>query len=66
MNTKEKAVRDAAATLFGALIDARKAGLVVTWPGSPEGLKALAISETARAAPQVEPKKAVEKVEGKK
>lgn len=66
MNTKEKAVRDAAAQFFDALTEARKSGLVVTWPGSPEGLKALAISETAKAQASAEPKKPVERAEPKK
>lgn len=58
MNAKEKAVRGAAAQLLDALAEARKGGLVVTWPGSSEGLKALAISETARAEAPAEAKKA--------
>lgn len=49
MSTKEKAVRDAALALYEAIIAARKAGLVVAWPGSVEGLCNISISETARA-----------------
>lgn len=47
----ERNVRDAAARLASALDDARAAGLVVTWPGSPAGLRGIAISATAKAAP---------------
>lgn len=66
MNTTEKTVRDAAAAFFDLLTDARKAGLVVTWPGSPEGLKGLAISETAKAQVAPETKKPAEKADAKK
>lgn len=51
MNPKEKAVREAAAALHLAFVDARKAGLTITWPRSVEGLAALAVSETAKAEP---------------
>lgn len=66
MHTKEKGVRDAAVHFFDALTEARKSGLVVTWPGSPEGLKALAISETAKAQAEAQPKKPADKAEPKK
>lgn len=49
MNTREKAVREAAAALSIAIADARSAGLHVQWPHSPEGLNAIAISETKKA-----------------
>jgi hypothetical protein len=49
MNAKEKAVRDAATALHGAILDARKAGLHVRWPHTPEDLAAIAISETKKA-----------------
>ena len=51
----ERNVRDAAARLASALDDARAAGLVVTWPGSPAGLRGIAISATAKAAPPAPP-----------
>lgn len=51
MATKEKAVRDAAGALLDAINEARKAGLVVTWPSSAEGLASIAISETGKAKP---------------
>ena len=49
MSAKEKAVRDAAAALHAAIVAAKDAGLVVTWPSKPEGLLHLNISETARS-----------------
>ena len=54
--SKEKAVRDAAVALFDAIGAARKAGFVVAWPHSAEGLPAIAISETAKVE-QAEPKR---------
>lgn len=49
MSAKEKAVRDAAAALHHAIDQARKAGLVVVWPSSPDGLPGIAINETSKA-----------------
>lgn len=49
MNPKEKAVRDAAASLHSAIADARKAGFAVVWPRTVEGLASIAISETGKA-----------------
>lgn len=47
--SQERAVRDAAANLAGALADAEAAGLRVIWPRTAAGLGALVISATARA-----------------
>lgn len=47
--SQERAVRDAAAKLAGALADAEAAGLRVIWPRTAAGLGALVISATARA-----------------
>lgn len=51
----ERAVRDAAAKLAGALADAEAAGLRVIWPRTAAGLGALVISATARAIAPVLP-----------
>jgi hypothetical protein len=45
----EAAVRSAAEALDAAIVKARAAGLVVAWPSRPEGLSAIAISETGKA-----------------
>jgi hypothetical protein len=52
MANVEQAVRDAANALQGAITDARKAGYAVAWPGRPEDLGAIAISETAKVGGQ--------------
>ena len=57
MNAKEKAVRDAAASLHAAIVDARKAGFAVVWPRAVDGLTSIAISETGKVAP-AEPSRA--------
>jgi hypothetical protein len=49
VKAKEKAVRDAAAALSTAIVEAREAGLVVTWPKRAEDLPFIAISETDKA-----------------
>lgn len=49
MKNKEKAVRDIAVALLTAIQEAREAGMVVVWPSRPEGLSAIAVSETAKA-----------------
>jgi len=47
--SQETAVREAAAKLADALADADAAGLRVIWPRTPDGLRAMVISATARA-----------------
>jgi len=54
MNSKEKAVREAANALSIAIADARSSGLHVYWPHSPEGLTAIAISETKKTVVTVQ------------
>ena len=51
MSTREpeRAVRELAQQLQTALIEARAAGLRVTWPSTPDGLSALVINETKEA-----------------
>ncbi len=51
----EAAVRDAARALHAAIEDATAAGLRVVWPARLAQLDAIAISETARAAPPEPP-----------
>lgn len=51
----ETRVREAATALHDAILDARAAGLRVTWPAAPAALPNIAISATAAAAPTVEP-----------
>jgi hypothetical protein len=46
----ETRVREAAAALHDAILDARRAGLRVQWPAAPAGLQHIAISATARAS----------------
>jgi hypothetical protein len=48
--SKESAVRDAAAALHATIMEARGAGLVVTWPHRAEDLLAISVSETKKAA----------------
>ena len=48
----EQAVRNAARDLAAAIEAARAAGYAVTWPHRPEGLAAIAVSETGRAKPK--------------
>jgi hypothetical protein len=45
----EADVREAAAGLAAAIEAARAAGYAVAWPSRPEGLAAIAISQTGRA-----------------
>lgn len=49
MKTHEKTVREAAASLHDAIVAARRNGFDIQWPAKPDGLKSLAISETAKA-----------------
>ncbi len=44
----EAAVRSAASALHDAIVKARGEGLSVAWPSRPEGLPAIAISETGK------------------
>jgi hypothetical protein len=53
MTNKEKAVREAAAALQTAILDARAAGLSVTWPRRFEDLPFIAISETGKGTATV-------------
>lgn len=50
MSRAENAIRAAANTLHQAITEGRAQGLTIAWPGSPEGLTSISISETARAA----------------
>lgn len=50
MKSKEKAVREAADALQSAIAAAKADGFVIDWPRSPEGLSAIAISETGKAS----------------
>ncbi|MBR1198826.1 hypothetical protein JQ574_22780 [Bradyrhizobium sp. AUGA SZCCT0158] len=59
----EKNIRAAAEKLQSAIAEGRKAGLSIAWPGRPEDLGAIAISETVKvkrpapAAPAAAPAK---------
>lgn len=53
MSKEETAVRDAANTLYGAIQNARAAGLRVDWPARLEELPQIAVSETSRTAATV-------------
>jgi capsular polysaccharide biosynthesis protein len=54
MASSEQAVRDAAAELHAAILDAEADGYRIAWPTSAAGLPEIAISETGRVAPAAE------------
>lgn len=62
MNSAEQAVRDAAVKFHEALAGAKKVGLAVTWPLTVDGLLAISISETKKAAADDTPAAAKVKV----
>lgn len=47
----ETDVREAAVKLHEAVVAAIEAGYFVQWPSSPDGLPAIAVSETRRVKP---------------
>lgn len=53
MSNPEKAVRDAAQNFHEALIEAKAAGLAVTWPLTIDALLSLSVSETGKIATTV-------------
>jgi hypothetical protein len=58
MHPLEKAVRDAATALHGAIIEARAAGFRVDYPTLVDGLPTIAISQTGKLAKADEDAKA--------
>lgn len=58
MNSHEKAVREAAQKLAGAISEAEAAGLSVAWPRRATGLQTIGISETKKFVPETPKPKA--------
>lgn len=50
MINPEKAVRDAAQNFHEALVEAKAAGLAVTWPLTMDALLSISVSETGKVA----------------
>lgn len=47
---KEQTIREAAQVLHRAILEGRKAGLVIAWPSRADDLPRIAISETGKVA----------------
>ncbi|KQT03213.1 MULTISPECIES: hypothetical protein [unclassified Rhizobium] len=54
MSNPEKAVRDAAQNFHEALVEAKTAGLAVTWPLTMDALLSLSVSETGKVSTTVQ------------